>query len=124
MSMYCELLRIADAGQARALASATDQDLQALLAVRRRRLDVLATEPASRGGRGVDAAMSIAIQIDYDLVLLGLCRSRGISCDAGRFNPLALERLRLERALAANSSRPSSSAAGGGGRPAEAVRGR
>lgn len=53
------------------------------------------------GGLGVDAASSLAAQLQYDATLLRLCSLRGIACSPEGFRRPEAERLRLERALAA-----------------------
>ncbi len=53
------------------------------------------------GGLGVDAASSLAAQLQYDATLLRLCCLRGITCSPEGFRRPEAERLRLEQALAA-----------------------
>lgn len=50
----------------------------------------------------VDAAESLAAQVDYDRTLLRLCRLRGIACAPERFTRPDVERRRLEAALMAD----------------------
>lgn len=97
--MYSELLRRVVAGRGDGLRSVTDQQLQALLQDRRRRMDTVSGGPVDTAGGRADAAASLAAQLEYDLVLLELCRARGIESDPGRFGQPAVERQRLERAL-------------------------
>src|ERR1700761_346416 len=51
------------------------------------------------GGGGEDTYGAIAREIEYDVTLIRLCRSRGISCDPAGFARPIDERDRLERAL-------------------------
>jgi hypothetical protein len=97
--MYSELLRRAVAGQGDGLRSATDQQLQTLLEERRSKMGPWSAGPVDANGGRPDAAAEIALQLEYDLVLLELCRARGIASDPDRFSQPVLERRRLERAL-------------------------
>ena len=102
--MYSELLRRVMAGRGGGLRSATDEQLRELLQDRRKRMDSIASGPVDTAGGQADPAASLAAQLEYDLVLLELCRARGIASDPGRFGRPAVERRRLERALTTAAS--------------------
>ena len=95
--MYGQLLAMAleqEAGDAE-----SEHDLLRELARCRVRL-----APRWAGGpavAAVAAASGLAVQLDYDLALLRLCRMRGIACGPERFGRPEQERHRLERALGA-----------------------
>ena len=98
--MYSELLRKIVGERREAFRAATDLQLQILLQENRNKMGAPSARPVdTRGGRP-DAAAELALQLEYDLVLLELCRARGIASDPDRFGRPLLERRRLERALA------------------------
>jgi hypothetical protein len=98
MSMYSQLLR---ASQERAILAGDDaafepdgETLARLLVYRAR----LGEGHSSLGG---GSARDIAANLDYDLVLLRVCASRGIESDPAAFSRPLIERRRLENELRA-----------------------
>ena len=95
-SMYGQLLA---AAMARGTDEpATERDLVRELAHLRLRL--APRWGVDGGSPRVDAAASIAAQVEYDLTLVRLCRRRGVDSALEAFARPGLERRRLERALA------------------------
>lgn len=95
--MYGQLLAVALADGERD--GQSEQDLLRELAHYRVRL--MPRWGVGGGGPAVDAASSLAAQIDYDLTLLRLCQLRGIPCAPEGFGRPEPERHRLEKALSA-----------------------
>jgi hypothetical protein len=99
-SMYGQLLAaVVDDESEDGGSSMSEQDLVRQLAHCRVRL--APSWSLAQGALGVDAASSLAAQLQYDATLLRLCRLRGIASSPERFSRPDAERHRLERALAA-----------------------
>ena len=98
MSMYSQLLR---ASEERAIlagddaAVETDGEALARLLVYRARLG------DGRSSLGGGSARDLAVNLDYDLLLLRVCASRGIESSPAAFSRPLIERRRLEIELRA-----------------------
>ena len=102
MSMYSELLVAAlqvAPGPSEALEGQRLEDALGLeLAECRRRLAARGPQRQELQGKN-DAPVEIALELDYDLALIRLCKVHGIACDARRFTRPSPERRRLEEEL-------------------------
>jgi hypothetical protein len=100
MSMYSELLFASlrsVAGADRDDDRGRERELLLELAERRRRLGA---GPAQIGQPAtLEASSGLASQLDYDMVLIRLCRLHGIRFDPADFTRPLVERRRLEGAL-------------------------
>lgn len=96
-SMYAQLLALALALAEAAPEPLTEHELVRELAHYRVRL--VPRWGVGGGSPVLDAASSLAGQIDYDLTLLRLCRLRGVPCSPEQFSRPQAARRRLERAL-------------------------
>lgn len=94
--MYGELLAVAMAGED-ADARSEEELVQELTNVRVRLLR--SPEGTRLGVPAVDAVSGLADQIEYDRVLLWLCRRHGIASGPEGFGRPEQERRRLEQAL-------------------------
>jgi hypothetical protein len=100
VSMYSELLRKVPTGRGDWFLAFTDQQLQTLLQERRDEVGILSAGSVDRRHGRADVTAELALQLEYDRILLALFRTRGIASDPDRFGRHVLERRRLERALA------------------------